>query len=110
MIEHTPGPWHRNIKPASHYPVVFAGRNTHVAMVVSNGLPEDEVEANIALVTAAPELLAALILAEEFVTRHTEDWYVSGQNDLAVIRAAIAKAKGEHHVPTVQDVNAIPPG
>ena len=27
---HTPGPWHRNIPPATKYNTVFAGRNTHV--------------------------------------------------------------------------------
>lgn len=29
--KHTPGPWHRNIPPASKYPIVFSGRNAHVA-------------------------------------------------------------------------------
>lgn len=57
-IRHTPGPWHRNIKPASRYPVVFAGRNTHVAQVATRGLSDDEIEANCDLITAAPDLLA----------------------------------------------------
>lgn len=57
--KHTPGPWSRNIKPAIKYCTIFAGRNTHVAHL-ANGLPEDEVEANCNLITAAPELLAAL--------------------------------------------------
>ena len=60
MSTHTPGPWSRNIKPATKYTVVFAGRNTHVARVVTDGLAEEEVEANIALIAAAPDLLAAL--------------------------------------------------
>jgi hypothetical protein len=54
---HTKGPWHRNIKPATKYSVVFAGRNTHVARVIVDGLTPDEVEANINLIAAAPELL-----------------------------------------------------
>jgi hypothetical protein len=55
--KHTPGPWHRNIKPASKYPIVFAGRNTHVAQIISAGLSEDEVEANMRLISKAPGLL-----------------------------------------------------
>lgn len=45
-IKYTPTPWHRNIKPASKYNVVFAGRNTHVARMVCDSLTEDQVEAN----------------------------------------------------------------
>lgn len=64
--KHTPGPWHRNIKPATHYTTVWSGRNTHVARVVPEGLTEAEVEANINLIAAAPDLLDALerLLAE----------------------------------------------
>src|SRR5690349_9189461 len=35
--EHTPGPWHRNIKPATKYPTVWSGRNLHVAYVSTGG-------------------------------------------------------------------------
>lgn len=56
--KHTKGPWGRNIPPASKYPVIYAGRNTHVAQVISKGLPDAEVEANANLIAAAPELLA----------------------------------------------------
>ena len=56
----TQGGWDRNIKPGRKYPVIFAGRNTHVAMALSKGLPDDEVEANLDLIAAAPKLLAAL--------------------------------------------------
>jgi len=56
----TPGPWHRNIKPASKYSVIFAGRNTHVATVCTSGLDEAEIESNCNLIAAAPRLLAAL--------------------------------------------------
>lgn len=55
---HTPGQWHRNIKPAWQYPIIFAGRNTHVARVLTTGLPEDEVEANCDLIADAPRLKA----------------------------------------------------
>lgn len=58
--KHTPGPWHRNIAPASRYPTVFAGRNTHIARVITDGLSPEEVEANIALIAEAPAMLEAL--------------------------------------------------
>jgi hypothetical protein len=54
MSTHTPGPWYRNIKPATKYNTVWAGRNTHVAHVTVDGLSPDEVEANIALIAKAP--------------------------------------------------------
>lgn len=60
MELNTPGPWGRNIKPASHYPIVYAGRNTHIAQVITQGLTEAEAEANCNLIAAAPELLEML--------------------------------------------------
>lgn len=60
-MKHTPGPWSRNIKPARKYNIVFAGRNTHVAAIQTpHGMTDDEVEANCNLVTAAPDMFAAL--------------------------------------------------
>lgn len=56
---HTPGPWYRNIRANGKYPVVFAGRNQHVA-TVSQQKDGSETEANIDLIAAAPELLDAL--------------------------------------------------
>lgn len=67
--KHTPGPWHRNIRPARKYPTIWAGRNVHIAAVVpgapwgsGNGatMSDDEPEANIDLIAAAPDLLAAV--------------------------------------------------
>jgi hypothetical protein len=55
--KHTPGPWGRNIKPGSRYPVIFSGRNTHVAVACTNGLSDEEIEANIDLIAASPDLL-----------------------------------------------------
>lgn len=59
-MKHTPGPWHRNIAPATKYNTIFAGKNTHVARLAVDGLSADEVEANCNLIAAAPDLLAAL--------------------------------------------------
>lgn len=87
---HTPGPWHRNIRPATKYPTVFAGRNTHVAHVATNRLSAEEVEANLALIAAAPELLEAaraMMAMADPGGEATDIWAVS-------MRAAIAKAEG----------------
>ena len=56
---HTPGPWNRNIAPAKKYPVIFAGRNTHVARIIPTGR-DDEDEANANIIAAAPSMLAVL--------------------------------------------------
>lgn len=59
--KHTPGPWHRNIPPAAKYPVIFAGRNTHICVVTkSHPMTDVECEANANLIAAAPALLAEL--------------------------------------------------
>lgn len=67
MHSHTQGPWHRNIKPATRYPTIFAGRNTHVAHVTTSGIPEAEVEANCDLIASAPELLRELEYAHAII-------------------------------------------
>lgn len=59
MAQHTQGGWSRNIPPISRYPIIFAGHNTHVAKVITDGIPLEEAEANARLITAAPELLEA---------------------------------------------------
>lgn len=93
--KHTPGPWGRNIKPATHYPTIFDGRNTHVAVVQSQGISPDEVEANCDLITAAPELLEALEYAAMVLESYKETKV--GMHSAAVdkCRAAIARAKGD---------------
>lgn len=58
ITKHTPGPWHRNIRPAVKYPVVWSGRNKHVLAIKTIGLTEEEIEANICLAATAPDLLA----------------------------------------------------
>lgn len=58
---HTPGPWHRNIPPATKYVVVWSGRNTHVAKLANDSrVSAAEAEANINLIAAAPDLLEVL--------------------------------------------------
>lgn len=67
----TPGGWNRNVKPASHYPVIFAGRNTHVAQIVSKFIPEAQQEANCDAIAQVPALLAEVIALRELIEELT---------------------------------------
>lgn len=91
--QHTPGPWHRNIKPATHYNTIFAGRNTHVTRLAVEGKTEAEVEANCALIVAAPDLLAALQMVNR-IWSHDQTANLAPDSPVAIVRAAIAKATG----------------
>lgn len=94
MRKHTSGPWHRNIPPATRYPVIFSGRNKHVLSATpSRGIPEDEAEANHDLITAAPDLLAALRLLLEQPQLQGERAFTA-RGPIEKARAAIAKAEG----------------
>lgn len=88
--KHTQGEWARNIKPASKYNTIYAGRNTHVAQLATSGLSEEEIEANCNLIVAAPELLEAL----------EKLWIISRNNMPSELQwqevyGLICKAKGE---------------
>lgn len=90
--QHTPGPWHRNIRAAGKYPTVYAGRNAHIAVVKQAASPE-ETEANIDLIAAAPDLLDALRMIADWADSNVADPALNGP--LGYARAAIAKATGE---------------
>jgi hypothetical protein len=95
QTQHTKGTWHRNVPPATKYPTIFAGRNTHVArVVVDGGLTPEEVEANCNLIAAAPRLLEALI-GLEAATRDTIDT-AAGIKALEQARKAIHFAFGKY--------------
>jgi hypothetical protein len=98
LASHTPGPWHRNIKPARKYPTIWAGRNTHVAAIVpghpwgsgnNKGMSDEELEANINLIAAAPDMYEALKKARVAIAT----WSPAPDEPLEVIDAAIAKAE-----------------
>ncbi len=89
--KHTPGPWttdpegHIRAPYPNHAPGIsiarmtcFGAHDVHMAM-----------GANASLISAAPDLLAAL----EYIMAWDSDWTVEQARTMA--RAAIAKAKGE---------------
>ena len=97
-VKHTTGGWARNIKPATKYNCIYAGRNTPVAYLATD-LPHDEVEANCSLIAAAPDMLAALQMAVPALEWCQKQWASSPQqgsgiNVLDVVRAVIAAAEG----------------
>jgi hypothetical protein len=95
---HTTGPWHRNIRADGKYPVIFAGRNTHVAAAKGHGdLPPEEIEANIDLIASAPELLEALeAVVDRYAPTPTSDGPTNPVESMWLnARAAIAKARGD---------------
>ena len=94
ITKHTRERWGRNIAPVSRYPIIYAGRNTHVAQVVTRGLPEAEAEANADLIAAAPDLLAALARLVEAVRGGDETAGCSMDDALIDADEAIAKATG----------------
>ncbi len=94
----TPGPWHRNIKPATRYPTIWSGRNTHVAYVVTGGgLTPEAVEANIRLIAAAPDMLAFIerVAATKPVLANEAELLKGWLAMIAEARGIAAKAQGE---------------
>ena len=91
---HTKGGWNRNIKPASRYPTIFAGRNTHVAYIATRGVTDEEAEANINLIVAAPDLLDIALLIVDANASDEHDIKIP-EDFLDRIKKAIKKAKGE---------------
>ena len=87
--KHTPGPWlkMRASGPAPRWTVEAPASGVRIAVDYGDG-PAGHSEANMALVAAAPDLLAAL-------ERIAEDDPFSVGMPGRVARAAIAKARGE---------------
>ena len=87
--KHTPGPWGRNIAPAWKYPIIFAGRNTHVAYIFTNELSESEQEANANLIAAAPDLLQ--VTKDFLLLAALHDWEGAA---IDFAKTTLAKAEG----------------
>jgi hypothetical protein len=101
--KHTPAPWCVQVISTKNHNTVVIDKpvvsHTIFRLVLeANGcnksFQSDELDANLALIAAAPDLLDALIEAEKYlVDRHIETRGVIGRTVvLPKIRAAIAKA------------------
>ena len=88
-VKHTPGPWHMDYHTSifSQCPAVYTKNNELVAHVIY-GNTEDSARKAAFLISAAPELLAAL----EMVERELQPDYLTAEHSTQ-IRAAIDKAR-----------------
>lgn len=102
MSKHTPGPWKTKdmvtgwiVGPGTiDGPSYVADVHRH-----TDGMTDAEAEANAALVSAAPEMLAAL---EAMLRAHEDGTFgVDGEQGRTLARDAVAKARGDAtHKPT----------
>lgn len=97
--KHTPGPWHIGMKPG---PMIYGPKGEQVADMRHKPFTLvseiDESVANVRLISAAPDLLAALEIAEgRLMCIDAQKLDTVARNDDVIdrIRTAIAKAKGE---------------
>jgi hypothetical protein len=102
--KHTPGPW--SFEPAFKIGEHWAAGAAHGVTAndnkdkwrgyVTNVLANSpNAEANARLIAAAPDMLAALLHAQEAVLWYgAEEFEIGGKNLGDVLRAAIAKATG----------------
>ncbi len=91
---HTPGPWHIGMKPG---PMIYDKEGAQVANMSIPMLPADEHLANVRLIAAAPDLLAALQALMADIDRMEVGRDASLELFVAtnkIARAAIAKATG----------------
>ncbi len=92
MGKHTPGPWNvqrENGSPTTGQWMISGGNPGYLAEVRDLGV--GEVKANAFLISAAPELLEALIEAMDLI----DDICALEGDSTRKARAAIAKARGE---------------
>ena len=85
MTKHTPGPWSVE---HDYKPYVIRSRGDLVATITGTAAIRPSAAANARLIASAPDLLAALVIAEEILR-------INGFDDhAATARAALARAKG----------------
>jgi hypothetical protein len=110
-MEHTPGPWKYETRiqrgtysqpvkgnPVRHYVTGHRPSQNFAEPLICNlGPTYDRAEANARLIAAAPDLLAALKLANEMLNYlyHTTDDDPPDNVDHGRVRVAIAKAEGK---------------
>ncbi len=91
---HTPGPWGYDWKSGDVF-YLDGEAMPLVATVNLEAVSNEQALADLYLIAAAPELLAALIEAEDFMAGFEDDVLQRGlSRKMARIRAAISKAKG----------------
>lgn len=114
QVQHTPGPWDVSIGPPDHLtkaPRAIKTRIVRGPLGIGEGIiatveysvygakNADEAEANAALISAAPDLLAALKALEDAVCKDMDNKFDDAESyacieQLEMTRAAIAKAEG----------------
>jgi hypothetical protein len=94
--KHTPGPWH--LGKEGYYFQSVRDQNEHITADVNITRSDGEGGANARLIAAAPDLLAALEIAEgRLMCIDAQKLDTVARNDDVIdrIRAAIARARGE---------------
>lgn len=85
--KHTQGKWRFNENDG----FIYTGTSTKIALVVGKDSEEEE-DANAQLMVSAPELLEALIIAEQQVNYLVRQFDTGQSKSLFKIRKAIQKA------------------
>lgn len=88
--QHTPAPWHIGMKPG---PMIYGERGEQVADMRPHFLVDNEHLANVRLIAAAPDLLAALEDIAGYP--HADHAGMPIGRARTIARTAIAKATGE---------------
>lgn len=93
--QHTPGPWvaktYNSEFVSGQIPIY--GNSDSIVVSDVGGRSVDQINANIRLIAAAPDLLAALRMVGE-IWSHDQTANLHPESPLAIVRAALAKVEG----------------
>lgn len=97
LFKGTQGQWHKATKKGSMGTLIGVTRNDfqvlcEILYPVGHGMTREEVEANASLVSAAPDILNALVEVADLLEEHEPDWYLRKHYNL--ITSALYKAFG----------------
>jgi len=88
-MKHTPGPWFANQHHGFNEWIIGSGKCLPHTCTIRFGKDRPEAEANTHLITAAPEMLEALVAASKWIS------YFAPECSTALrVKSAIAKATG----------------
>lgn len=93
MAEHTPGPWHPRYGGEPGY--VYSSSASKVVCIVPHEQSDAVDNPDSRLITAAPDLLAACEALSKAPLDPSGRWTDEEKQALKLLRAAIAKAKGQ---------------